>query len=235
VSDIDQLKRAAALRAAEWISDGMVLGLGTGSTVYFLLEEIAAQRSRGSWKEVVGIPTSEATAALARKFDIPLASLDSHPDVDLTIDGADEVDGELRLIKGLGGALLREKIVADASATVLIVVDASKRVKLLGTRAPLPVEVEPFGARTHEAFFASLGARPFLRVDERGEPVRSDGGHHLVDLRFPDGIDDPAALERRINSRPGILENGLFIDLADYVLTASPSGVELQSHGDAHP
>jgi ribose 5-phosphate isomerase A len=232
VSDIDRLKRAAALRAAEWIRDGMVLGLGTGSTAYYVLEEIAAQRSRGSWKDVVGIPTSASTAALAERFGIPLTTLDERPDIDLTIDGADEVDGELRLIKGLGGALLREKIVADASATVLIVVDESKRVRRLGTRGPLPVEVEPFGALTHPAFFASLGADAHFRMDENGSPWVTDGGNLIVDLHFPGGIEDPEALDLRINRRPGILENGLFIHLADHVLTASPSGVDVDSLGD---
>ena len=232
MTGIDQLKRAAALRAAEWIRDGMVLGLGTGSTAYFVLEEIAAQRSRGEWKSVVGIPTSEATAALAARFGIPLTSLDERPDIDLTIDGADEVDGELRLIKGAGGALLREKIVADASATVLIAVDESKRVKRLGTRGPLPVEVEPFGAHTHPAFFASLGAEARFRTDEKGGLRLTDGGNYIVDLHFPDGIEDPEGLDLRINRRPGIIENGLFIHLADHVLTASPSGVDVDSLGD---
>jgi ribose 5-phosphate isomerase A len=235
VSDIDELKRAAAQRAVEWIRDGMVLGLGTGSTVYFVMEEIAAQRSRGSWKDLVGIPTSEATAALAGRFGIPLASLDDRPEVDLTIDGADEVDTELRLIKGLGGALLREKIVAIASETVIITVDESKRVQTLGTRAPLPVEVDPFGARSHDLFFESLGAEARFRADASGALARTDGGNLLVDLRFPDGIHDSVALEARLNGRPGIVENGLFIDLADYVVVASPTGVEILSHGDVHP
>lgn len=235
MSENDELKRAAALRAAEWIRDGMVLGLGTGSTVYFLLEEIATQRSRGAWKDLVGIPTSEATAALANRFGIPLTTLDERPDVDLTVDGADEVDGELRLIKGLGGALLREKIVANASETVVIVADESKRVKLLGTRAPLPVEVEPFGAGSHELFFRTLGAEATVRRSADGAPLRTDGGHRLVDLRFPDGIDDAAAVELRINKRPGIIENGLFIDVADYVVLAAATGVEILSRGDAQP
>ncbi|MBW3628533.1 MAG: ribose-5-phosphate isomerase RpiA [Gemmatimonadetes bacterium] len=229
MSDIDQLKRTAALRAAEWIRDGMVLGLGTGSTVYFLLEEIAAQRSRGAWKELVGIPTSEATTRVAKRFGIPLATLDERPRIDLTIDGADEVDDELRLIKGLGGALLREKIVAQASETVVIVVDRSKRVKLLGTHAPLPVEVDPFGAHTHDDFFTSMGGRPVFRSGPDRGLVRTDGGHLLIDVRFPDGIRDPAALEARVNNRPGIVENGLFIDLAHHVITASSSAVEVDS------
>ena len=235
MNDIDQLKRAAALRAAEWIRDGMILGLGTGSTVYFLLEEIAAQRSRGAWKSIAGVPTSEATAAHAGRLGIPLTSLDERPDVDLTIDGADEVDGELRLVKGAGGALLREKIVANASEVVLIAVDESKRVKRLGTRSPLPVEVEPFGSHSHDVFFASIGAQPSYRTGPDGALARTDGGHYLVDLRFPDGIHDPEALELRINNRPGIIENGLFNSIADYVVTASPTGVEIESRGDAHP
>jgi ribose 5-phosphate isomerase A len=235
VSEIEELKRAAALRASEWIRDGMVLGLGTGSTVYYLLEEIGAQRSRGAWKGVVGIPTSESTTALAHRFGIPLTTLDERPDVDLTIDGADEVDPELRLIKGLGGALLREKIVATASETVLIVVDATKRVERLGTKAPLPVEVDPFGASAQEAFLRSLGAEPAFRLGADGARLRTDGGHFLLDCRFPQGIDDAEALDRRLNDRPGLVENGLFIELADHVFFASPSGVEVQSHGEALP
>jgi ribose 5-phosphate isomerase A len=235
VSQSDELKRAAALRAAEWIHDGMVLGLGTGSTAAFLLEEIAAQRSRGAWKGVVGIPTSERTAELARRLGIPLTTLDERPDVDLTIDGADEVDRDLRLIKGAGGALLREKIVATASETVLIVVDESKRVERLGTRAALPVEVDPFGATAEAAFLRGLGCEPSFRLDAEGNRARTDGGHFLLDCRFPQGIEDPVALELRLNNRAGVVENGLFIDLADYVVFASPSGVEVSSRGDALP
>ena len=235
MNEIDALKRAAALRAAEWIRDGLVLGLGTGSTVYYLLEEIAAQRSRGAWKEIVGVPTSERTAELARRFEIPLATLAERPELDLTIDGADEVDPDLDLIKGLGGALLREKVVATASATVVIAVDEGKRVAKLGTRSPLPVEIDSFSLPVHGAFFAALGATPYLRVGDDGEPSVTDGGNYLVDCRFPDGIDDIALVEQRLDARAGVVEHGLFVGLADYVVVGTRTGVDILSHGDTRP
>ena len=235
MTEIDQMKRAAAVRAVEWVRDGMVLGLGSGSTMAFFIEELGAQRSRGLWKQVVGVPTSERTATQARRYGIPLSTLAEHPAIDLAIDGADEVDPELHLIKGLGGALLREKIVATAAETVLIIVDLSKRVDRLGTRARLPVEVDPFSGLVHDAFFRAVGAEPRLRTDSQGNPFVTDGGNHIFDLHFPDGIDDPTALDARLNCRPGIIENGLFVELADHVLVASPTGVELQSHGDPRP
>ena len=232
---MEALKRAAALRAAEWIRDGMVLGLGTGSTVYYLLEEIGAQRSRGAWKGIVGVPTSERTAELARRFGIPLATLGERSELDLTIDGADEVDPDLDLIKGLGGALLREKVVATASETVVIAVDETKRVGKLGTRAPLPVEIDPFTLAVHDAFFASLGATPKLRRADDGEPAVTDGGNYLVDCHFPGGIDDLARVEQRLDSRSGVVEHGLFVGLADYVVVGTRTGVDVLSHGDTRP
>ena len=174
---VESLKREAAVRAAEWIRDGMVVGLGTGSTVRHLLDHIAERRAAGAWQNIVGVPTSEQTTARARELGIPLRTLGEAPDVDLTIDGADEVDPELRLIKGLGGALLREKIVASASRELVIIVDESKVVERLGTRAPLPVEVDPFGAALQPAFLRSLGAEPALRRGPDGEPLVTDGGN----------------------------------------------------------
>lgn len=231
----DALKRAASLRAAEWIRDGMVLGLGTGSTVYYLLEEIGVQRSRGALKNVVGVPTSLRTMELARQFGIPLVTLDERPEIDLTIDGADEVDPALDLIKGLGGALLREKVVATASATVVIAIDESKRVERLGTRGPLPVEVDPFGVGAHDAFFATLPANPRLRTDPSGNPALTDGGNYIIDCTFPDGIPDVRALELRLDARPGIIEHGLFLDLVDHVVVGTPGGVDVLSRGETRP
>lgn len=233
MSDNDQMKRAAAVRAADWIRDGMILGLGTGSTVYFLLEEIAAARSRGGLKGVVGIPTSRRTEEIANRLGIPLSSLDEHPSVDLTIDGADEVDPELRVIKGLGGALLREKVVAAASETVVIVADASKAVAMLGTTAPLPVEVDPFAIGALTPFFETLGSQPRVRVGKDGQPLVTDGGHLVVDCRFPRGIEDPESLEARLNNRPGVLENGLFIGLVNVAVLAGPDGVQVRSTSEA--
>jgi ribose 5-phosphate isomerase A len=225
-SDAESLKRTAAERAASWIADGMTLGLGTGSTVRHLLDVIAERRAGGEWAGIVGVPTSDDTARRALALGIPLASLDERPEVDLTIDGADEVDPALRLIKGLGGALLREKIVATASHRLVIVVDESKVVDRLGTRAPLPVEVEPFGATTQVPFLRGLGCDPLLRRSG-GEPVVTDGGHLLYDCRFPDGIRDPDELEERLSRRVGVLESGLFVGMVSAVVVAAASGVRV--------
>lgn len=205
----------------------MVLGLGTGSTVRHLLEHIAEQREMGEWPDIVGVPTSEETRRQAIKLGIPVATLAEEPDLDLTIDGADEVDPELGLIKGGGGALLREKIVATASARVVIIVDESKLVERLGVRWALPVEVDPFGGPVQPEFFRSLGAQPSLRRDADGAAFVTDGGNHIYDLAFLDGIRDPSGTEIALNNRPGVLENGLFIDLADHVVVARESGIQI--------
>jgi ribose 5-phosphate isomerase A len=223
------LKKLAAVRAAEWIRDGMTLGLGTGSTIRHLLDEIASRRSRGQWKNVISVPTSDDTAARAQALGIPLTSLDRHPELDLTIDGADEIDPSLDLIKGLGGALLREKITAAASAVLVIVADESKIVGRLGTRAPLPVEVERFGAAIHMDFFRSLGADPALRLGTAGDPLLTDGGHLIYDCRFRDGIADADALSTTLSTRPGIIESGLFLGMADHAVVAGAGGVRVLS------
>ena len=231
-TDTEALKRAAAERAAEWIRDGITLGLGTGSTVRHLLDVIAERRAAGQWGDVVGVPTSEDTAQRARRLGIPLATLDERPHVDVTIDGADEVDPRLRLIKGLGAALLREKIVAAASRELVIVVDETKVVDRLGTRAPLPVEVDPFGAAIQPEFLRALGADPVLRVRD-GAPVVTDGGNLIYDCRFADGIADPEALEARLALRPGVMETGLFLGMATAVVIAGSGGVQVRHREDA--
>jgi len=222
----ESLKRLAAERAADWIREGMVLGLGTGSTVRHLLDVIAERRAGGDWRRIVGVPTSEDTHRRATALGIPLATLAEQPRIDLTIDGADEVDPSLRLIKGLGGALLREKVVASVSRELVVVADDSKRVERLGTKAPLPVEVDPFAAAAVEPFLRDSGAEPVLRREE-GEPLVTDGGHLIYDCRFPEGIQDPEALERRLKSRPGILETGLFLGMATAAVIAAPDGVRV--------
>lgn len=233
VSSQEQAKQVAAARAAEWIEDGMVLGLGTGSTVRHLLNVIQARRADGEWQRLRAVPTSRDTEARARSLGIPLVSLDTHPELDLSIDGADEVDDSLRLIKGLGGALLREKIVASVAAVRVIMVDESKRVGRLGTRAPLPVEVDPFGFGAVVPFLRSLGAEPTIRVGADGAPVQTDGGHLVVDCRFTHGIEDPEALDALLHGRPGVLETGLFLGMTEFVVVAGNADVQVLTSADA--
>ena len=227
----EALKRKAAERAAEWIRDGMTVGLGTGSTVKHLLDVIAERRAGGEWTTIVGVPTSVDTERRATALGIPLATLAERPRIDLTIDGADEVDPALGLIKGLGGALLREKIVAAASAALVIVADESKVVERLGTRAPLPVEVDPFGEPIQPAFLRALGCEPAPRRAADGSAYVTDGGNHILDCRFPDGIADAAALERALALRPGIVECGLFLGMATAAVIAGAGGVRVLERG----
>ena len=226
----EELKRHAAVTAAASIEEGMVVGLGTGSTVRFLLDEIARRRSEGELRRIRCVPTSTQTMERARTLGIPLSRLDDSPEVDLTIDGADEVDPDLNLIKGLGGALLREKIVAAASAAMIVIVDRSKLVTRLGTRGPLPVEVDPFGTAIQIPFLQSLGAKPRLRM-AGDAPLVTDGGNHILDCSFPQGINDPAGLEVKLNNRAGVMENGLFIGMAGRVVVASEGGVRVLAPG----
>ncbi len=215
-------KRRAAEAAVDRVKDGMVLGLGTGSTVRYAIERLGRRVAEG-W-ELAGVPTSRATAELARELQIPLTTLDEHPSLDLTIDGADEVDPRLNLIKGLGGALLREKIVAAASEAFLVVVDEGKMVGGLGERAPLPVEVLPFGARRTRSWLETLGCEPTLH--RTGEaPFRTDNGNYVIHCRF-DGIADPLELAGRLKEIPGVIEHGLFLEMADAVFVGTAAGVK---------
>ena len=217
----DSLKRQAAEASLEEVRDGMVLGLGTGSTAALMVEALGV-RVRGGLR-VVGIPTSERTAAQARALGIPLAGFDTHPRIDLTIDGADEVHTEtLDLIKGLGGALLREKIVAAASDRMTVIVDGSKLVPALG-RVRLPVEVTVFGADATARHLHDLGADARLRV-VAGVPFRTDGGNLIYDCAFP-AIPDAARLQARLNAIPGVVECGLFVGLATTIIAATPDGL----------
>jgi len=221
----DELKRTAAYRALDYVKDDMVLGLGTGSTAYFVIEGLGKRVAEGL--KVVGIPTSERTAAQARKLNIPLSSFGEHSSIDLTIDGADEVEhGTLHLIKGLGGALLREKIVAAASRQLVIVVDQEKLVRGLGDHTPVPVEVVQFGWQATAAALTRLGADPVLRDATEDHPFITDGGNYILDCRFG-RIDDPRLLEQRINMTVGVVECGLFISRASAVVVASEGGVEI--------
>ena len=224
--DRERLKRLAATYALSLVQDGMVLGLGSGSTVAHFIELLGEELRARDWR-VLGVPTSEHTARMAQKAGIPLTTLDEHPDVDLAVDGADEVDPHLNLIKGRGRALLREKIVAVHARRFVIIVDESKLVKRLGVQGPLPVEILPFAARAHLRWLASLGCRAEMVVEPSGEPARTDNGHYLAMCHFPHGISEPWALAERLNARPGILEHGLFLDMADLVVVGSEEGVRL--------
>ena len=221
----DQLKRAAALRAIEEVEDGMVVGLGTGSTAAFVVEGLAARVTAGL--RVVGIPTSERTAAQARRLGIPIATFAEHQRLDLTIDGADEVQlGTLDLIKGLGGALLREKIVAAASDRLVIVVDQEKLVEQLGEHTPVPVEVTQFGWQATAVALAKLGCVPERRYATGEQPYLTDGGNHILDCRFGP-LADPRVIERNIATTVGTVENGLFVGRTSVVVVASMTGVEV--------
>ena len=219
---MDDLKRRAAEQAAMRVDSGMVVGLGTGSTAAFAVEAIAARLARGEIRDIVGIPTSNRTRHLALQRAIPLTTLNERPHIDLTIDGADEVDPQGNLIKGGGGALLWEKIVATATRIYLIVVDQSKLVPVLGRRIALPVEVMPFGWRTHVETIRALGAEPVLRMGAQDEPFVSDGGHFILDCRFAEGIPDPHLVDHELRARPGVVETGLFLGMAPEVIVGGP-------------
>jgi len=225
LSERDRLKRAAALRAIEYVEDGMVVGLGTGSTATFVVAGLGARVADGL--KIVGIPTSERTATQARGLGIPLATFAEHQRIDLTIDGADEVErGSLNLIKGLGGALLREKIVAAASDRLVIVVDHDKLVDKLGDHTPVPVEVTQFGWQATQARLIQLGAEPALRHAGEDHLFITDGGNYILDCRFA-RIDDPKALELGIAKIVGVVESGLFVGRSSAVIVASAGGVEV--------
>lgn len=216
------LKKMAAEAAVSRVRDGMVLGLGTGSTTRFAIERLGAMVAEGL--DVAGVPTSEATAEQAKSFGITLTTLEDHPELDLTIDGADEVDPVLNLIKGMGGALFREKLVALASREIVVIVDESKLVETLGQRTPVPVEVLPFGWRQTSLRLADLGCEPSLR-EAQGRRYLTDNSNYILDCSFPP-IDEPHGLERRIKQIPGVLENGLFVGIADLVLVGQAGGVK---------
>jgi ribose 5-phosphate isomerase A len=231
--DRDALKRAAAEAAVELVRNGMVVGLGTGSTAAFAVEALARRHRQGL--RFVGIPTSERTEAQARAAGIPLSSFAEHRQVDLTIDGADEVErGTLNLIKGLGGALLREKIVASASRQLAVIVDDAKLVDRLGTHAPVPVEVVAFGMEVARTALEVFAAEVRPRLSPAGDLFVTDGGNRILDCRFAGPIADPARLEDRIRRVVGVVESGLFIGRADPVFVADEQGVHRLDSARAH-
>ncbi len=217
------LKQQAAEYAAEWVESDMIVGLGTGSTAIFATRRIAERIGSGKLGDILAVPTSLATEAAAIELGIPLTSLADHPRVDITIDGADEVDPDLNVIKGGGGALLREKIVAQVSERLVIVVDDSKLSTQLGTRFFVPVETIPFSWESQAAFLKAQGAKVVLRMDG-DQPYQTDQGNIILDCHFGP-IADPAALAQRLNARAGIVEHGLFIGMARDVVVAGERGV----------
>ena len=217
----DDQKRMAGEEAARYVKDGMVVGLGTGSTVYYTIRKLG-ELLKHEGLDIIGIPTSLDTRTYAASIGIPLTSLDEHPVVDITIDGADEVDPDLNLIKGLGGALVMEKIVASASRKEIIVVDPGKMVRALG-RGKLPVEVMRFGYRATIAKLEKLGLKPSLRQLNGSLPFITDNNGLILDCQ-PGEIEDPASLDARIDAIPGVVENGLFIDLTDLVIIGERAG-----------
>lgn len=223
---VDELKRRAATVAFEQVRSGMVLGLGTGSTVAHLLDLLGAALSEGTLSDIVAVPTSVQTEMRARKLGIELIDLAARPSLDLTIDGADEVSPDLDLVKGGGGALLREKMVAQASDRLVIIADAAKSVERLGATFPLPVEVVRWGWESHVRFLQGFGAEVTPRRDPDGRLVESDNGQLLIDCRFSGGIPDPGALEEALSRRAGIVETGLFLGLADEAFIADQAGVQ---------
>jgi ribose 5-phosphate isomerase A len=221
----DELKKKAAVRAVDFIESGMVVGLGTGSTAKFAIERIGEKIRSGDLHGIVGIPTSKRTATLARKLNIPLTELEAHPSIDLTIDGADEVDPDLNVIKGGGGALLIEKIIAQASRRNIIIVDESKLSPQLGTKWALPVEVVPFARRAEQIFLESIGGSASLRVDTSATPFLTNQNNYILDTNFGP-IPDPGGLVARLNERAGIIEHGLFLGLATDVIVAAAKEIQ---------
>jgi ribose 5-phosphate isomerase A len=218
-------KKQAAARAVEFVESGMILGLGHGSTALFAVQRLAELLNSGELKDIVGIACSLAMEDEARALGIPLSTLQDHPVIDITIDGADEVDPNLDVIKGGGGALTREKIVAQASRREIIAVDESKLSPILGTRWAVPIEVVPFGWRPQAEFLESLGAEVELRTNDDGTVFETDQGNFILDANFGQ-IRVPAELAEKLNRRVGIVEHGLFVGLAADVIVAGSSGVK---------
>ncbi len=227
MTETDRLKKEAAIKAVSYIKSGMVLGLGTGSTANFAIEEIGRLLQTKELSDIYGIATSTATETKARAAGIPLVSLNEHPVIDLSIDGADEVDTELNLIKGGGGALLREKVIAQTSLFRIIVVDEFKLSNKLGTNWALPIEVLKFSIQSEILFLESIGGKPELRM--KGDIVfTTDENNAIIDCNFG-VIENPAALSTLLNSRAGIVEHGLFTGITDLLICASSAGISTRS------
>lgn len=222
MSQIEE-KKAAALHAVSWVKSGMTLGLGTGSTAYFAIEAIGQQWQAGLLTDIRAVPTSEATAQQATQYGIPLVELEAVTHIDLTIDGADEFDPQRRLIKGGGGALFREKLVAYSSHQMIVISDASKQVAVLGA-FPLPVEVVPKARNLVMRALERMALHPIQRMHPDGSPYLTDNGNFVVDCHTG-AIPDPEALDTALHAIPGLLETGLFLGLATQIIMGTPTGV----------
>lgn len=219
----DKAKRAAATKAAEHVETGSIVGLGSGSTVAYALQDIGRRILEGEL-QILGVPTSHQAFLLAVKHKIPITTLDEHPVLDLALDGADQVDEELNMIKGLGGAFTREKIVASAAKTMVIAIDETKLSNHLGS-LPVPVEVLPFALATVKRRLQSLGGKPVLRdAKKKVGPVVTDSGNFILDIQFG-SISNPKELNQELKSVPGIIETGLFADMADVIYVGGKSSV----------
>lgn len=228
--DAAEMKKIVAEKAVDtFVKDGMNVGLGTGSTAYFAIKRIGQLVADGY--DLTYVATSVQSENLARESGIRVVDLDEVDKLDVTIDGADEVDPKMQLVKGLGGALLREKIVAAATVKEVIIVDESKLVEKLGTKAPLPVEVLRFGHEHTRYALERQGCKPELRM-RGGEPFVTDGGNYIYDCRFPEGISNPFFLESRIDVIPGVVENGLFLNTAFDVLVSRQDGTVSRMSGE---
>lgn len=226
---LEEEKKAAALAAVKHVRDGMVLGVGSGSTVAMFIEALASMM-REEEVEVLCVPTSYQSAILLASHGIPSTSLVEHPTLDLTVDGADEIDPNLNLIKGRGGALTQEKVVASSSKEMIVIADSSKLVEVLGVKTPLPVEVIPMAWKTVAEKLARLGAKVELRYGGgKVGPVVTDNGNFILDAKFP-RIDQPKMLGEKINNIPGVVENGLFVEMAKIAYIGQGKVLERRQH-----
>lgn len=222
------LKINAAKKALEYVKSGMVLGLGSGSTAKIFVELLGEKLNRGELTDIVCLATSKATQEQAESLGIKMSDLNKQEKLDLVVDGADEVDPDLQLIKGLGRALLREKLVEINAKEFIVIVDESKMVEKLGTKGPLPVEILPFAHEAHLRFMNSIeGCRAEHWLEENGEPAMTDNGNYLAKLWFDEGIEDPYLLADVLSIRPGIIEHGLFLDLATRIVVAAEKGTRV--------
>jgi ribose 5-phosphate isomerase A len=225
-TEILSFKHLAAERAVDFVNSGMVIGLGSGSTAKIVIENLGKRIVTGKLTGIIGIPTSKESEREALRNGITVSSLNDHPKIDLTIDGADEVDLDLNLIKGGGGALFREKIIADVSADVIIVIDETKMSHSLGKLCPVPVEVHPYAIRLVAEYTRKLGAVVSLRNDKDGNVFKTEQGNNILDCRFGP-IENPYELAAKLSMKPGVIEHGLFVNTATYIIVGGDEGIRL--------